>query len=279
MSPVRLTRRVRFSAGHRYWDDKLNPEANKALFGPWASPYNHGHNYVLDATTIGQVNPTNGMVVNIKTIDDLMDAHIVGPFDQKSLNDEVSEFAEMPPSVENILEVVKDRLSPVLPVPLIGLKLEETPLLYGELQSTMQNPHTWKLTLTRVYEFAASHRLNVPSLSVEENLRLFGKCNNPSGHGHDYVLEVTVTGTADPQTGMLVDIGTLDKVVNERVIDRYDHHNLNEDLPEFAAGVTTSEIVAQAIWDNLAAVVPAKLDRIRLFETARNIFEINAEDA
>lgn len=270
---VRMTRRVSFSSGHRYWIESLSPEANRERFGPWASPFNHGHNYVLDVTTQGSVDPVNGMVVNIKRIDDLLKDQIVSRFDQKSINDEVEQFRGRPPSVENIMVTVWTLLDD-LPseVELVGLRLEETPLLYGEMHKTSD----WKTTLTRVYEFAAAHRLDVASLSHEENVRLFGKCNNPAGHGHNYVLEVTVTGVPDPVTGMLTDIGALDAVVEAEVVDRYDHKNLDVDIPEFAGRPTTSEVVVQEIWNRLVDKVPATLDRVRLFETARNMFEVSA---
>src|SRR5207244_4052673 len=91
----------------------------------------------------------------------------------------------------------------------------------------------WIMTLTRTYEFAASHRLHVPTLTDEQNVELFGKCNNPAGHGHNYVLEVTVQGEPDPRTGMMADLETLDRIVEELVVDRYDHKHLNVDIPEF----------------------------------------------
>src|SRR5438045_2273878 len=128
---VSLTRRVMFSSGHRYWDPTLTEEANKALFGSWASPYNHGHNYLLDVTVSGLVEPKTGMVVNIKTIDDIVREKIVSQLDQKSLNDEVNFFASRASSVENILEFVRDSISPPNALPegtdLVALRLEETP--------------------------------------------------------------------------------------------------------------------------------------------------------
>ena len=131
-------------------------------------------------------------------------------------------------------------------------------------------------SITRTYEFAASHRLHVPSLSPEENVRLFGKCNHPHGHGHNYVLEVTVSAPTDPVTGMSVSLDELDAVVDREIVDRYDHRNLDLDVEELQGGPTTSEIVVQAIFDRLAPAVPGKLVRVRLFETARNVFEVTA---
>lgn len=277
MNPViRMTRRVMFSSGHRYWLPALTEEENRARFGRWASPYNHGHNYGLDVTVDGLVDEATGMVVNIKTIDDILKATILRQFDQRSINDEVPHFHAVPSTMENLLTYIAGQLliPGVLPqeVTLTHLRLEEMPLLWAELSLNDESRH---MTLNRVYEFAASHRLHAPSLSDERNLELFGKCNNPNGHGHNYVLEVAVAGEPDPVTGMLADLGALDEAVKREVVDRYDHKNLNEDIPEFQGRPTSSEIVAQEIFARLKAVLP-NLHRIRLHETARNIFEVSA---
>jgi len=267
---VTLTRKISFSSGHRYWFDSKSEAENRVIFGDWASRFNHGHNYVLWVSCSGEVNEPNGMVVNIKWIDDALKSLVLSKFDQKSINDEVDGFANNAPSVENLLLHFRALLNE-LPggVTLVGLKLEETPLLYGEwdLENEM-------VTLTRVYEFAASHRLDVPELGESENLRLFGKCNNLHGHGHNYVLEVTVSGDIDPVSGMMVDLGELDSVCEREVVDRYDHKNLDLDIPEFAGKNTTSEVVSQMIFDRLDGKVPGRLERVRLLETARNVFEV-----
>ena len=152
---------------------------------------------------------------------------------------------------------------------LVGLRLEEIPTFYGEMDMS-------STTLTRVYEFAASHRLHVPSQSAERNFELFGKCNNPAGHGHNYVVEVTVSGEPDSVTGMIAPLDVLDQKVSELVVDRYDHKNLNCDLPEFEGKPTTSETVANEIFARLEGNLPAKLERVRLWETARSCFEVRA---
>ena len=250
---------------------------NRQVFGKWASAYNHGHNYLLDVAVEGQVDPRTGMVVNIKRIDEILKTKIVSQFDSKSINDEIPFFYDHSSSLENLLGYIADNLlSPdTLPteVRLTGLRLEEMPTLSAELDLD-QNPTM--LTLTRSYEFAASHRLDSPALTHEENLELFGKCNNPAGHGHNYVLEVSVSGLPDPTSGMILNLTELDRIVNELVVDRYDHKNLNVDIPEFEGRVTTSEIVALEIFSRLQPHIPAKLQRVRLHETARNIFEVSA---
>lgn len=276
MRAVRLARRVTFSAGHRYWLSSLSDAENRERFGAWASPYNHGHNYVLIVESEGEVDPASGMVVNIKEIDDIIDRDVIAGLDGKSLNDEVPHFADRAPTLENLLPFIRSRLVGLPPqVRLTRLRLDETETLYAELEfgSTEED---LQMTLTRSYEFAASHRLDNPALSREENVSLFGKCNNPAGHGHNYVVEVTVRGEPDPKTGMLADIGALDEVVNREVVDRYDHKHLNEDLPEFHGRMTTTEALVQEIWNRLEGKVPAELHRVRVFETARNIFEVGA---
>jgi 6-pyruvoyltetrahydropterin/6-carboxytetrahydropterin synthase len=276
--PVRLCRRVTFSSGHRYWIADLTAEQNRALFGSWASPYNHGHNYVLEVTVEGHTDPVTGMVVNIKTIDDILQEAVVRRFDQKSINDEIEEFRSKPASVENLMLYISSLLcGEVLPPEsrLAALRLHETEGLYGDYFET---EGAWIMTLTRTYEFAASHRLHVPQMSDQENQTLFGKCNNPAGHGHNYLLEVSVIGEPDSKTGMMVDLGALDEAVERLVVDRYDHKHLNVDIPEFQDRTPTSEVIAEEIFNRLDGKIPAKLYRVRLHETARNIFEVSAGD-
>lgn len=274
---VRMTRKVTFSSGHRYWIPALSDSENREIFGKWVSPFNHGHNYVLDVTVEGQIDESTGMVVNIKRIDDVLKQSIVSQFDGKSINDEVPHFYAVPSTLENLMLYIQAELSGegVLPPEayLCSIRLEEMPTLFGEIQMV---PGENVMTLTRTYEFAASHRLDSPFLSSEENLALFGKCNNPAGHGHNYVLEVTVRGVPDSRTGMMVNIVDLDRIVSEVVVDRYDHKNLNEDIQEFQGRPTTSEIVAAEIFDRLKPALPVPLYRIRLYETARNMFEVSA---
>ena len=131
------------------------------------------------------------------------------------------------------------------------------------------------MTLTRRYRFSASHRLDVPSLGVEENRRLFGKCNNPYGHGHDYVLDVTVEGAPDA-SGQIVARWEIDALVRERILQRLDHKNLNTDVTELAGRVPTTENLAAAIREMLAErwMLRPRLDRVRVAETDRNIFEL-----
>jgi len=130
-----------------------------------------------------------------------------------------------------------------------------------------------KLSLTRRYHFAASHRLHSPKFSDEENLRLYGKCSNPYGHGHNYALEVTITGPIDPATGMVANLGELDPFVEREVVEAFDHKYLNEEVPEFAVSVPTTENVGREIYRRLKTFPAARLERVRIEETSKNSFE------
>ena len=131
--------------------------------------------------------------------------------------------------------------------------------------------------LTRNYRFSASHRLHLPELSDAENQRLFGKCNNPHGHGHNYILAITVEGDVDPATGLVVDPGRLDAIVGAEVVSVYDHKYLNHDVPDFSNASATTENIAAFIRDRLLAAWPASfpaLVHIRVQETKRNVIEL-----
>lgn len=127
------------------------------------------------------------------------------------------------------------------------------------------------MLLTRRYRFAASHRLHTPALSVEANRRLYGKCNNPHGHGHDYVLDVTVEGAPD-DAGQVVDRDAMDHLIRARVLSELDHKNLNEDRPEFRESVPTTENLAMLVHKLLADDwnLAPKLKTVRISETDRN---------
>ena len=128
--------------------------------------------------------------------------------------------------------------------------------------------------LTQQFEFSAAHRLHCPQLSAEENRRTFGKCNNPGGHGHNYLLEVTVIGTPDPKTGAVLSLPQFEQTVQERVIDRLDHKHLNADTPEFRDVNPSVENIARVIWGMLERHVgPATLHRVRVWETAKTCAE------
>ena len=134
-----------------------------------------------------------------------------------------------------------------------------------------------KLSLTRRYHFAASHRLHTAKLSEDENKRVYGKCSNPYGHGHNYVVEVTVTGPVDPETGMIANLGQLDPFVQREVIEPFDQKFLNEEVAEFREQAATTENVCSEIFRRLKGFPLARLERVRVEETSKNSFEIETD--
>jgi 6-pyruvoyltetrahydropterin/6-carboxytetrahydropterin synthase len=140
--------------------------------------------------------------------------------------------------------------------------------------------------LTLRYAFSASHRLHSSEFSAEENCRVYGKCNNPHGHGHNYFLEVSLTGPVDPVTGLLANRGAVDAWVRKEILARVEYRNLNEEMPEFKRLVPTTENVARIFSEALSRSYAAhfgtpselRFDRVRIHETRNNLFEMEAHE-
>ena len=126
--------------------------------------------------------------------------------------------------------------------------------------------------LGRRYRFAASHRLHSAQLSEAENTRVYGKCNNPHGHGHNYTVEVRFSGAIDRATGMIANLADLDAFVNERVIEPFDHRSLQDEVPAFREAVPTTENLCIEIFERLKSFPKAKLEAVRVEETSNNSF-------
>jgi 6-pyruvoyltetrahydropterin/6-carboxytetrahydropterin synthase len=136
-------------------------------------------------------------------------------------------------------------------------------------------PH---VTVTRVLRFNAAHRIHNPALSDEENAAVFGKCNNPNWHGHNYKLDVSIKGSVDERTGYVIDLGFLRDIVEREVIEHTDHRNFNIDVPYMHGIIPTTENIIVAMWRVIApAVAPAQLVRLRLWETEHNYAEYEGD--
>ncbi len=133
--------------------------------------------------------------------------------------------------------------------------------------------------ITRRVEFSAAHRLHNPAFSTEKNREVFGVCNNPNGHGHNYVLDVTVAGPLDPETGMVMDLNRLRVLLDELVFVELDHRNLDRDVPWLAGRISTAENVAQAIWERLQEPLGGLLRRVRLYESRMNYVDYRGPGA
>jgi 6-pyruvoyltetrahydropterin/6-carboxytetrahydropterin synthase len=134
------------------------------------------------------------------------------------------------------------------------------------------------VTITRRLMFNAAHRVHNPALSDEENTRLFGKCNNPNWHGHNYTLDVSVTGPVDEKTGYVIDLGALKQIVEREVVNKADHKNFNLEVDFMRGLIPTTENIIVAMWRVLEpAIAPAKLTRLVLWETANNYVEYDGK--
>lgn len=132
--------------------------------------------------------------------------------------------------------------------------------------------------LTRRESFSAAHRLWSEELSEAENVALYEKCANPNGHGHNYILEVTVQGTPDPRTGMLLNLTDLKQTIHERVIDAVDHKHLNYDVPWLEGYIPTTEVLVIRFWERLQGAFPeGMLYEVKLYETEHNIASYRGE--
>ena len=137
-----------------------------------------------------------------------------------------------------------------------------------------------EVTVTRLLRFNAAHRVHNPSLSDSENTRIYGKCNNPNWHGHNYRLEVSVRGEIDQQTGYVMDLGELRDIVEREVLERTDHRNFNIDVDYMRGIIPTTENIVVAMWRVLEpAVAPKRLLRLRLWETDNNYVDYDGSGA
>jgi 6-pyruvoyltetrahydropterin/6-carboxytetrahydropterin synthase len=229
----------------------------------------------LEATVAGSVDPSRGMVVNIIDMKKKLRQDVVSRIKGRCLDGKngAPDFRTPEALARGVWEMLGGALGGV---PLHRVRLVGHPSPIVEYAGDRQ------MNVTRVYEFSASHRLHSPQLSDAENERLFGKCNNPSGHGHNYVLEVTLRG--EPEEGCeLIPAAEFDRIVETAVVDRWDHRNLNQDLPEFDGVNPTAEEIARIAWSRIgealghAAAADARLHRIKLRETERNHVEYFGE--
>jgi 6-pyruvoyltetrahydropterin/6-carboxytetrahydropterin synthase len=265
---VLTTKRFEFSAAHRYWRAEWTPEHNLEVFGKCTNAHGHGHNYVLEVSVLGEVDETTGMVINLTELKAVVGEVLEG-FDHKHLNEDTDYFRDCQPTTENIVAVLWTLIAPRLPrgVELRRLRLYETPDIFAEYDGGDT------ATFGRAYGFSAAHRLNAPGLSPEENVALYGKCNNGAGHGHDYRFEVSVEGAVAPDTGMVINLVDLDTIVGA-VVEELDHTHLDRQQPYFAQRPSTGENIVAYLWQRLADPLGDRLRWLKLWETPNNVFEL-----
>ena len=292
--PCVITRRACFSASHRYWLPELSAAENEARFGPCSLAPGHGHNYELTVVMGGALD-ADGMVLNLSDVKHAIRSEVTGQLDFRFLNEVWPEFdLSRPqgclPTTEALGRAIWTRLAPHLP--LLGLRLQEQENLWVDLLPPAPSaatasvaapsavPAPMEAFLSIRTHFAAAHRLAKPELSQADNEAIYGKCARPHGHGHNYLLDVTVRGAIDGRTGMVCDLAALQRLVDDLVVEPFDHTFLNKDVAHFASTVPTAENIALHIADLLSAPVAAlgaRLHRVRLQESPNNAAEVYAE--
>ena len=279
--PCVITRRARFSASHLYRLPELDEAANRERFGPCSIEPGHGHNYELIVAMAGPLD-ADGMVLNLSDVKHAIRREVSEPLDFRFLNQVWPEFdLSRPqgclPTTEALALAIRRRLAPHLPV--VGLRLYEHPDLWAEVLAAPDVDPMEAFLSIRTH-FAAAHRLAREELSQAENEAIYGKCARPHGHGHNYLLDVTVRGRIDARTGMVCDLAALQKLVEDLVVEPFDHTFLNKDVPHFASCVPTAENIALHIADLLTAPIAAtgaRLHKVRLQESPNNAAEVFAE--
>jgi 6-pyruvoyltetrahydropterin/6-carboxytetrahydropterin synthase len=255
---VQVTRARAFEAAHAYRDPSFGHAARV-----------HGHNYVLTATIAGSIDPATGFLADFRELDALLKA-VTDPLDHRQLDREYAALAGREPCVEAIASALFTELGPRVARAIHGVRLaaarvNETTDLWADANGGDD------VELTRAYGFSAAHRLADPRRSDEENRRIYGKCANPHPHGHDYRFEVTVRGHPDARSGLVVDLASLDRAVNEAVVSRFDHRYLNVEVAPFTTTIPTAERIAEEIWKHLAPTVEG-LARVVVYETPCSAF-------
>jgi len=261
----RLTREVRFAINPGP-EDQLGGRPSNG-YGGFPSMRGIGCYLALRATVSGALNTSSQYLVNIKQIDATVREHGIPFIRERVLQDGALPAEAGSPAV--LVAELLPRLKPDAP----GVVLEELALMVSPFLSygcrTSELP---MVRLSQKFEFSATHRLHNPKLSDDENCRIYGKCNNPNGHGHNYEVQVTLRGVPDG-SGVLVDVPAFERVVGEAVIDQLDHKNLNVEVTEFRDGLIPSvENIAMVIYRMLKPKFDgpkARLASVTVWETPK----------
>ena len=247
MASVLLTKRIEFAAAHRYIKTEWDEAKNRAVFGPCYNPPAHGHNYMVEVTVGGEVDPKTGMVVNLFDLKRIL-LHVLEEFDHKNLNLDTPYFNGLIPTSENIARVLWTKLDTQKSIgTLRAIRLYEDEDLYADVTSAAGLDLA---SVTRRYSFTA----------VQD-----GRA------GPEWDCFVTVHGAVDSVTGMVTDIGALNRLVQEKVIQRFDRHDLRHAL---GTQTVTGEQIVEYIWKQLICSLPSgRLSNVRLVQSRDLSFE------
>ena len=241
MSTVLLTKRIEFAAAHRYFKPEWDEAKNRAVFGLCYNPPAHGHNYMVEVTVLGEVDPKTGMVVNLFDLKRIL-LNVLEEFDHKNLNLDMPYFKNRIPTSENLARVLWGKLDQQKAIgTLHAIRLYEDEDLYAEMTAAAGLDVA---SITRRYSF----------MGLQE-----------SNQGHEWDCFVTVHGAVDPVTGMVTDIGALDRVAQEKIVKALDRQDLRHVL---GAEHVTGGQLAEWIWKSLVACIPSgQLANVRLIQS------------
>lgn len=260
LQSVKLAREIRvFQPAQHEGDNLLNTWAGVSQL-PGERPF-----WVVRGEVTGEVDPQTGYLCDIKKIDALLRETVIPLLSGGLLigaeHAIVTAFQAANSAFRATAQLTELSWS-VSPYLTLAIR-EETPDM---------------VSITQSFEFSAAHRLSAAGFSEAENLRTFGKCSNPHGHGHNYILEVTINGTPDPAIGTVIELPALQRIVRERVIEPFDHRNLNVECAEFASLNPSVENIAMVIWRRLnGGFGNARLTKVRLWETPKTSAEYSGD--
>jgi 6-pyruvoyltetrahydropterin/6-carboxytetrahydropterin synthase len=249
-----------FSAARQTMSPHLSAAENDALFGTAASPHGHGHHYRARFTLRPQPNDSPAQAEIARIFDSLR-----SELDHKNLNHEVSGLTTRPKTTEALAQYLHARVATVLPMHRV--RLHERDDFFAEYW----NSGSYFLGMQR--PFSAAHRLHAPALSAAENVALYGKCNNPRGHGHRYLTEATIGGAYDERSGTLYNFLSLRDGIDCALRPWQDQH-LDLETEEFREKPSTGENIVRALWPKFNTQLNDRLVRLRLWETPNNRFTL-----
>ncbi|UCG61111.1 MAG: 6-carboxytetrahydropterin synthase [Candidatus Zixiibacteriota bacterium] len=255
---------MNFSAARRTCSPHLTDAQNEELFGRAASTSGHGHHYRLRVTLQGQVDGVHGMIFPEREAREIL-SELHHQLDHRNLSTDVPQLRDMPMTTEMLSLYFFDYLKTRMPVSRV--KLYENDEFFAEYLGS----NRWFMAYTG--EFHAAHRLHCRELTEAENLSVYGKCNNPRGHGHLYRVECSIEGSADRESGVLYKLDDLIRSINTQ-LDDWNYKHLDLDTSDFTDKTTTGENILMVLWSKLEVSLGNRLSRLRLWETPNNRFSL-----
>jgi|SRR3954452_509167 6-pyruvoyltetrahydropterin/6-carboxytetrahydropterin synthase len=251
-----------FSAARRTMSPQLSADENARLFGAAAGI--HGHNYRARLTFRHENFPGDGAAVRFDDLDHCIHS-LRSELDHRYLNEDVAALRDRPLTTESLAEYIYERTN--ARIPLHRVRLHERDDFFAEVFEDES------MFVGMRIPFNAAHRLHVPSFSSEQNTELFGKCNNPAGHGHHYVTEATIGGQYNKRTGTLADFVKIQEAMT-KTLNEWDNRHLDLETAEFRESPSTGENIVRTLWAKLDPKLDHKLARLRLWETKNNRFTL-----